>query len=71
MTVQASPTTRIQIVTKDDELKKHTNCFSLYLAIAILAALLFIVMIILAVVLIPPRKKAARNRYLDFICIFL
>ena len=44
-------------MTKDDDLKKDTNCSSLYLANAILAALLFIVMIILAVVLILLRKK--------------
>ena len=44
-------------MTKDDDLKKDTNCFPLYLANTILAALLFIVMIILAVVLILLRKK--------------
>ena len=44
-------------MTKVDDLKKDTNCFSLYLAVVILSALLFIVMIILAVVLILLRKK--------------
>ena len=44
-------------MTKDDDLKKDTNCFSFYLAVVILSALLFIVMIILAVVLILFRKK--------------
>ena len=57
LTVQTSPTTTFPVVTKVDDLKKDTNCFSLYLAIVILSALLFIVMIILAVVLILLRKK--------------
>ncbi|RMX60461.1 hypothetical protein pdam_00021545, partial [Pocillopora damicornis] len=56
-TVQTSPTTTFPVVTKVDDLKKDTNCFSHYLAIAILSAFLFIVMIILAVVLILLRKK--------------
>ncbi|XP_066017783.1 uncharacterized protein [Pocillopora verrucosa] len=66
LTVQTSPTTTFLVMTKDDDLKKDTNCFPLYLANTILAALLFIVMIILAVVLILLRKKqhqiASRNK---------
>ena len=57
LTTQGSPTTTFPVVTKVEDLKKGPNCFSLYLAIAILAAFLFIVMIILAVVLILLRKK--------------
>ncbi|CAH3113876.1 unnamed protein product, partial [Pocillopora meandrina] len=68
LTVQTSPTTTFPVVTKVDDLKKDTNSFSLYLANAILAALLFIVMIILAVVLILLRGSDYGFLQFFFVC---